>query len=477
MQGVSRSTWLRSLLFVCITLPAPRAQSAMQDIVASLVLLAQASNCDPKEFLQLPTQMSAHQDMHSLRTPSINDSQSTRPAFDLMLRKPLTPAYSKSLGPSPAFWRPQPGRPRSLCRLFHPLPHPQPEAAEVCHPVRSRLSISYTPSTPSGSRFLDLARTPPLARLALPRFPSLLVSPRLSSMRSSHVGAARRWCAYSRIHSIIDVLAMPGRPSSPRGDPAPDAKGSGMARLTTSSRLVPGRPAAAVHRDPRAINQNSSSLAFSRFCTCGATVLVPLSLLPIYGHDLSQYPALYWRSSMHDLLPGACGANSLVRWSMASALFLGSWAALMGPMIYGKSAPNHLRTVRLARCIHHCSDSFLRPLPPIVWLSSLLHPTRQNSTSIVLTADPTAKHLLSQERLPFTATYFGSIGLTLYFAVGVRLSTRILPLLASSRHHQRQSHHCRRIFNHQSCNTPSRMLRHHKLGTPRNLVKNSTLPI
>jgi hypothetical protein len=27
---------------------------------------------------------------------------------------------------------------------------------------------------------------------------------------------------------------------------------------------------------------------------------------------------------------------------------------------------------------------------------------------------------LSQERLPFTATYFGSIGLTLYFAVGVR---------------------------------------------------------
>jgi hypothetical protein len=29
------------------------------------------------------------------------------------------------------------------------------------------------------------------------------------------------------------------------------------------------------------------------------------------------------------------------------------------------------------------------------------------------------RHLISQERLPFTATYFGSIGLTLYFAVGV----------------------------------------------------------
>ena len=28
----------------------------------------------------------------------------------------------------------------------------------------------------------------------------------------------------------------------------------------------------------------------------------------------------------------------MVRWSMASALFLGSWAALMGPMIYGMSA-------------------------------------------------------------------------------------------------------------------------------------------
>jgi len=31
----------------------------------------------------------------------------------------------------------------------------------------------------------------------------------------------------------------------------------------------------------------------------------------------------------------------------------------------------------------------------------------------------TARHLISQERLPFTATYFGSIALTLYFAVGV----------------------------------------------------------
>lgn len=33
-----------------------------------------------------------------------------------------------------------------------------------------------------------------------------------------------------------------------------------------------------------------------------------------------------------------------------------------------------------------------------------------------------ARHLVSEERLPFTATYFGSIGLTLYFAVGVSCS-------------------------------------------------------
>ena len=94
-------------------------------------------------------QLSAHQDMHSLTTPYINASQSTRLALDLMLRNALTPAYSKSLGPSPAVRRPQPGRSRSLCRLFHPLPHPQSQAAEVCHPVRLRLSVSYTLSITS----------------------------------------------------------------------------------------------------------------------------------------------------------------------------------------------------------------------------------------------------------------------------------------------------------------------------------------
>ena len=62
-----------------------------------------------------------------------------------------------------------------------------------------------------------------------------------------------------------------------------------------------------------------------------------------YGHDLAQYHPSYGRSALHDLQPSAGGANFLVRWSMASALFLGSWAALMGPMIYGMSAHNRPR--------------------------------------------------------------------------------------------------------------------------------------
>lgn len=63
-----------------------------------------------------------------------------------------------------------------------------------------------------------------------------------------------------------------------------------------------------------------------------------------------------------------------ILWSMASALFLSSWAVMMGPLVYGR-------------------------------------------------------HLISQERIPFTATYFGSIALTLYFAVGLR--STILTLLSS----------------------------------------------
>ena len=50
------------------------------------------------------------------------------------------------------------------------------------------------------------------------------------------------------------------------------------------------------------------------------------------------------------------------------------------------------------------------------------------------------KHLISPPRIPFTAAYFGSLGLTLYFAVGVmtlsgsaddQLQSTILTLLSA----------------------------------------------
>jgi hypothetical protein len=104
----------------------------------------------------------------------------------------------------------------------------------------------------------------------------------------------------------------------------------------------------------------------------------------------------------------------LVRWSMASALFLGSWAALMGPMIYGMSA-------RKAASLRNISPTpSFDPSRRSCGCGCSCNPTRQSLVPLLLTTDPSAKHLLSQERLPFTATYFGSIGLTLYFAVGVR---------------------------------------------------------
>ncbi|KAJ5859669.1 hypothetical protein N7534_004946 [Penicillium rubens] len=63
-----------------------------------------------------------------------------------------------------------------------------------------------------------------------------------------------------------------------------------------------------------------------------------------------------------------------VLWSVGSVLFLVSWAVLMGPWTY-------------------------------------------------------AKHLISGTRLPFTAAYFGSIALTLYFAIG--LQSLFLTLISS----------------------------------------------
>jgi hypothetical protein len=69
-----------------------------------------------------------------------------------------------------------------------------------------------------------------------------------------------------------------------------------------------------------------------------------------------------------------------LRWSAGSVSFLASWAVLMGPIQY-------------------------------------------------------AQHLTSGSRLPFTAAYFGSIALTMYFAVGVSsislFHDKMAPLLAT----------------------------------------------
>lgn len=64
------------------------------------------------------------------------------------------------------------------------------------------------------------------------------------------------------------------------------------------------------------------------------------------------------------------------RWTLGSIFFLASFAAVMGPMAY-------------------------------------------------------VKHLLSAERLPFTSAYFGSLGLSMYFALGVRAPLSCLLLFAS----------------------------------------------
>ena len=46
------------------------------------------------------------------------------------------------------------------------------------------------------------------------------------------------------------------------------------------------------------------------------------------------------------------------------------------------------------------------------------YPKNNNSFSILIGPLAHLKHLVSAERLPFSAVYFGSLGLTLYFALG-----------------------------------------------------------
>lgn len=74
---------------------------------------------------------------------------------------------------------------------------------------------------------------------------------------------------------------------------------------------------------------------------------------------------------------------------MGSVLFLAAWSVMMGPIQYSKPALSQLR-------LHTC-------------------------ICIIYADDATVQHLISGPRLPFTAAYFGSIALTLYFSLGVSL--------------------------------------------------------
>ncbi|GAB7355737.1 hypothetical protein MBLNU459_g6429t1 [Dothideomycetes sp. NU459] len=98
-----------------------------------------------------------------------------------------------------------------------------------------------------------------------------------------------------------------------------------------------------------------------------ALFVVCFTLMPILSLKPRKFAILYSGPELTNYV-------RIIRWSMASALFLGSWAVMMGPWTY-------------------------------------------------------VKHLLSTERLPFTGTYFGSIALTLYFAVG--LKSTLLTLISS----------------------------------------------
>jgi hypothetical protein len=90
-------------------------------------------------------------------------------------------------------------------------------------------------------------------------------------------------------------------------------------------------------------------------------MISPPGLLPFQDYFLTD-------SSCNESSCFVCSINTDcpcdTRWSLGSALFLASWAAMMGPWNY-------------------------------------------------------VSHLMSTPRLPFTAAYFGSIALTLYFSLGV----------------------------------------------------------
>ncbi|KAF2154575.1 SFT2 domain protein [Myriangium duriaei CBS 260.36] len=129
----------------------------------------------------------------------------------------------------------------------------------------------------------------------------------------------------------------------------PFGKG-GTVRLPIYENEGPGAPLPA--RTRREEEEGWFALSrWDRLLVFGALNLAALALFIIC---FFLFPALTLRPRKFAIL-----------WSVASGLFLSSWAVMMGPTTY-------------------------------------------------------ARHLISPERMPFTATYFGSIALTLYFALGLK---------------------------------------------------------
>ena len=201
----------------------------MQDIVASLVLRKRVTVSRTSSCSSHAVQLAARRDMNFFESFSLAIQHGLRSTSSQ--ETALTPAYSKSMGPPAPLRRPQPGRPRSLCRLLHPLPHPQPQAAEVRYSVRYLFLY-----------FLDLERhSSSLPHTsALPRF----LSPGQSRLSSSFHLPCRRSkkmvCAlsYPRHHRHC----CPTWPSSPRDDPAPDAKGPPDHKLKACPSRQTARP-------------------------------------------------------------------------------------------------------------------------------------------------------------------------------------------------------------------------------------------
>ncbi|KAM3418512.1 Protein transport protein SFT2 [Cercospora zeina] len=147
----------------------------------------------------------------------------------------------------------------------------------------------------------------------------------------------------------------------------------GYVRLPTTEGEGPGAPLPA--RTRREEEEGWFALSrWDRLLLFGGLNLAAIALFVVC---FTLLPILSLRPRKFAILRSANTCPLLVRergWTMASLLFLGSWAVMMGPVVY-------------------------------------------------------VRHLISQERLPFTATYFGSIALTLYFAVGLR--STILTLFTS----------------------------------------------